>query len=163
MMPADGQVRREAIAPEDFVKVMTHLPELTHAVCGPPTPAGVDELRHHITAASGGTPDGRWMVGDVLVTCLGENLERRGVRGAAQIMAYIVPFGVAPVEFSGSAVGESFKAEMAKARQFVEATLREDFDAAMSLTDENGDRLLFVLASLVAATCPVHRPVTGAV
>lgn len=160
-MSGDGQARREAIRSGTYTHVLFYVPELTHAVCGGATVEGVDNLRRLITEASGGTPDGRWMVGDVLVNFLGENLNRRGVHGTVQVMAYIAAYGSAPPGFTASGIGAAFEGEMAMARRFVEATLRDDFDAAMALTDEFGDRLLFMLASLVAVTCPLHRPAAG--
>lgn len=147
---------RDKIPDTAFAATIGHAAELEHAACGVLTRDGADRLRCLLRAACGDTPDGHWLVADLLMGVITGNLKTRGVTGRQAVQAHLAPFVTAPPH-AAPALAKAFEREMRHVRDFIDASFRADYDTQRTLTDRHGEILLAMLAGMVAATCPKHR------
>lgn len=151
-----SQQRRESIPESVFATAIGYAARLAHVICNrAPSPEGADALMSLLREASGGTADGRWVVAEMLVTFLRGNLETQGIVTVDEVGAKVRAI-YAPPDSAGPATRMTYLRDMDRVRDFVCATMRDDFDTAMALADAGGEQMGPMLCSLVAATCPIH-------
>lgn len=152
-----SQHRRESIPESVFARAAGHASRLAHVICHRAlSPQRADRLMSLLREASGGTADGRWVVGEVLATFLRGNLETQGIITADEVGIKLRAV-YAPPDSAGNITRRVYLRDMDRVRDFVCATMRDDFDTAMALIDAGDEKMLIMLCSLVAATCPIHR------